>query len=152
MTAELKRPYFAGFSPGARVALATHPWPGNVRELRNAIERSVCRLAQPDQPLQELVLDPFGRPSAPPAFPTVAAARPSSGGTDYRDAVRRFEAGLLRDALADARFNRRRAADALGLDVRPASAPAEDPWPGAPGDGSVTCESNNVMDVGRSRG
>ncbi|HEY6434727.1 MAG TPA: phage shock protein operon transcriptional activator [Acetobacteraceae bacterium] len=115
MTAELKRPYFAGFSAGARVALATHPWPGNVRELRNAIERSVCRLAQPDQPLQELVLDPFGRPSAAPAFPTAEAARPSSGGTDYRDAVRTFEAGLLRDALADARFNRRRAADALGL-------------------------------------
>ncbi len=157
MTAELKRPYFAGFTAGARVALATHPWPGNVRELRNAIERSVCRLGQPDQPLQELVLDPFGRPSAALVSPPLvsgpsAAAGPNSVATDYRDAVRGFEVGLLRKALAEARFNRRRAADALGLTYRPAPALAEDPWSGTPGAESVTYESNSVFDAVRSHG
>ena len=116
MTAELKREYFAGFAPSAMAALLAHDWPGNVRELRNAVERSVCRLAQPDGELDEVVIDPFGSRRTPPrdrrGEEEGKSAREPVG---FRAAVRDFEAGLLRAALADAQFSQRRAAQALGL-------------------------------------
>jgi psp operon transcriptional activator len=141
MTAELKRDYFAGFAPAATEALLAHDWPGNVRELRNAVERSVCRVVRPDRLLDAVVIDPFstgpgrgrrgtedspspcgrglgggGRaidplPQPPPPGPLPQGERE----IDFRAAVRDFEARLLRQALSDARFNQRRAADALGL-------------------------------------
>jgi len=114
MTAELRCPYFAGFTPTAMSVLTSHDWPGNVRELRNVVERSVCRTAQPDQPLADIVLDPFGsvRPQPVISIPTKNAwAHPP----DFRAAVRAFKARLLQQALKDARFNQRRAAEALGL-------------------------------------
>jgi len=141
MTAELKRDYFAGFSPTATEALLTHDWPGNVRELRNAVERSVCRMVRPDRPLETVVIDPFsGGPergshgsetppspcgrglgeggraggSLPPPPPPNPLPQ-GEGEMDFRAAVRDFEVRLLRQALADTRFNQRRAADALGL-------------------------------------
>ncbi|MGH7153837.1 MAG: helix-turn-helix domain-containing protein, partial [Acetobacteraceae bacterium] len=154
MTAELKRPYFAGFTPTAISVLMAHHWPGNVRELRNVVERSVCRATQPDQPLPDIVLDAFmpgdrkadwyvrdgaavreingipagrsnseeanlrptgigpGRSETEAPTPSVNAAAPPP---DYRTAVRAFETQLLQRALHDARFNQRRAAEALGL-------------------------------------
>ena len=128
MTAELKRDYFAGFSPAATEALLAHGWPGNVRELRNVVERSVCRMVRPDRPVETVVVDPFspspcgwglgggGGGSEPPARPPPPNPLPQGEGEiNFRAAVRDFEAGLLRQALSDARFNQRRAADALGL-------------------------------------
>jgi psp operon transcriptional activator len=110
MTAELGRQYFAGFSEQAMVALIAHPWPGNVRELRNVVERSVCR-APAAQKLNEVVLDPF------PAIREDAGPLPSAPAppSDFRRAVQAFEADLLRQALHQARFNQKRAAQALGL-------------------------------------
>jgi len=123
MTAELKRDYFAGFSPAAAEALLAHDWPGNVRELRNVVERSVCRMVRPDRLLDTVVIDPFSRGpggggggSEPPAQPRPPGPLPQGEEEiDFRAAVRDFEARLLRQALSDARFNQRRAADALGL-------------------------------------
>jgi psp operon transcriptional activator len=132
MTAELKRHYFAGFTATATAALLAHHWPGNVRELRNVVERSVCRMVQTDRPLETVVIDPFGvrespspcgrklggaggrsEPTAPPPPPIPLPQ--GEGEMSFRDAVRDFEAELLRQALSEARFNQRRAADALGL-------------------------------------
>jgi psp operon transcriptional activator len=126
MTAELKRDYFAGFSPAASEVLLAHDWPGNVRELRNAVERSVCRMPRPDRPLETVVIDPFGVHDSPSPSGTEAGgggrgSKPTEEAThvtsaaNFRAAVRDFEASLLRQALSDARFNQRRAADALGL-------------------------------------
>jgi len=119
MTAELKRDYFAGFSPAATEVLLAHDWPGNVRELRNAVERSVCRMIGPDRALETVVIDPFGaagRPPPPGPLPQgEGESRHLANAINFRAAVRDFEAGLLRHALSDARFNQRRAADALGL-------------------------------------
>jgi psp operon transcriptional activator len=118
MTAELKRDYFAGFAPAAMAELLAYPWPGNVRELRNVVERSVCRMSQPDRQLQEVVLDPFGtsRDRTAPTVPQPVRERASPAtGRGFRDAVHNFELNLLRSALSEARFNRKRAARSLGL-------------------------------------
>lgn len=66
VTSELQRELFAGFAPTASAALFTHPWPGNVRELKNTVERSVYRSDDPQQPLTEIIFDPFASPFGPP--------------------------------------------------------------------------------------
>jgi len=115
MTAELGRPYFAGFTPAALERLRTHTWPGNVRELRNAVERSVCRMEHADEILDDVVLDPFGG-GVRRAEPTAGASTPAAPSTrDFTGAVRRFGAALLTGALEESRYNQRRAAARLGL-------------------------------------
>jgi len=126
-TAELKRPYFAGFSAEAVAALLEWPWPGNVRELKNAVERSLYRAADATQPVQEIYFDPFAHEyDAPPArargeaqdagiAATMEPGADSSLPLDFRTVVDRFEQRLLLRALAAADGNRRVAAESLSL-------------------------------------
>jgi psp operon transcriptional activator len=121
MTRALGRPYFAGFTAAALGRLATYPWPGNVRELKNAVERSLYRWPRPDEPLDEIILDPFAsphRPESPAAAPRSVALpsreEPATSG-DFVSRVAQYEAALLREALAAHHHNQRRAAAALGL-------------------------------------
>ncbi len=131
MTAELSRPFFAGFTQSAAEALVGHDWPGNVRELRNTVERSVYRLSEPEKRLADIVLDPFASahrmvampgsvPIAAPivvSAPVVAPAAPveklPQGG--FAEATRVYEARLLTQALEACRFNQAEAARRLGL-------------------------------------
>ena len=130
MTRTLGRPYFAGFADEAMAALMAHDWPGNVRELKNAVERSLYRAPDPAQKLARIVLDPFASPWRPVAqiapHPPAARVPPSprrgEGGGEgepenlpFDERVRRFEAELLRAALAANGGNQRRTAQALGL-------------------------------------
>ena len=116
MTAELGRAYFPGFTPAAMGRLRAHDWPGNVRELRNVVERSVCRMERPTQPLDEVILDPFAGLMRPAPAAVAASAPPVlPPASDFTGAVRRFEADLLRRALEESRHNQRRAAERLGL-------------------------------------
>jgi psp operon transcriptional activator len=115
MTAELKREFFAGFAPAAEAALLAHPWPGNVRELRNAVERSVVRMADPGKPVAEVFLDPFGPETAVPVVVERPAAVPEVAPGGFRALVDGYEKRLLSEALAAARFNQKQAAAALGL-------------------------------------
>ena len=119
------------FSAAARAALAAHPWPGNVRELKNVVERAVYR-ADGDV-VEAIVFDPFARieqpgglpmpPSAAPAadaapapaLPASAPAAPARPAQTLPEAVARLEIELVRQALAEARHNQRRAAERLGL-------------------------------------
>ncbi|BAI71030.1 psp operon transcriptional activator [Azospirillum sp. B510] len=130
MVRELQRPLFPGFTDAALDRLCRHDWPGNVRELRNAVERSVAA-ADPDEPLDHVILDPFESPWRPAASPTArreappppeatpdpppeaAAPLPADGG--ILDQVRAFEAAMLREALERNRFNQRQTAETLGL-------------------------------------
>jgi len=59
MVRELGWPYFPGFSPDAQQALLNYAWPGNVRELRNVVERSIYRTEWDEEPLNNIVFNPF---------------------------------------------------------------------------------------------
>ena len=101
-------------------------WPGNVRELKNAVERSVYRSETPDQPIAEILFDPFASPYNPAPQPEPAAERSTAPTpvvsstahavpTDFRAAVADFERQVLRRALERAQFKQTVAAKVLGL-------------------------------------
>ncbi len=133
MTSELGRDFFAGFSERALDTLVRHDWPGNVRELRNAVERSVYRMADPDKKLARIVLDPFASPFSPasadapaaavlpasqprqdPPSPLASPAAPAQSG-GFEASTRAYEAQLLTAAMESCRFNQAEAARQLGL-------------------------------------
>jgi psp operon transcriptional activator len=111
MTAELGRPFFAGFTSRAMATLLGYSWPGNVRELRNVVERSVCRLTRPDERVEAVVLNPFPVTSEAPER---GEAQPPPGGS-FQTQIKQHEAHLLQHALHAARFNQKHAAASLGL-------------------------------------
>ncbi len=124
VTKELRRPFFPGFTPDAKAALLSYAWPGNVRELKNAIERSVYRAEAPEQPINEILFDPFASPYNPAPAPhdeqpqaNVVSLAPSdqSVPADFRAAVAAFERQVLRRALERAQFKQTVAAKILGL-------------------------------------
>jgi psp operon transcriptional activator len=135
MATELEREYFAGFSPAAERALLQYEWPGNVRELRNVVERAVYRLEHARQVVERVEFDPFASPYRPqpprretngqtPASPAPAvdasAAEPAAVSQsalplDLQTVVAAFETELLQRALAEGRYNQKRAAELLGL-------------------------------------
>jgi psp operon transcriptional activator len=133
MTKELGRDVFAGFTERAMSMLMHHDWPGNVRELRNVVERAVYR-AGPDQPVDEINLDPFRSPwrptghianatDAPP--PVAAQMTPRSAepdidlapatGYDFMEFIANTEKRLLTDALARNAHHQKKTADFLGM-------------------------------------
>ncbi|MGN7160335.1 phage shock protein operon transcriptional activator [Sphingomonas sp. SAFR-052] len=128
MAAEIGRDEWVGFGPSAVDQLMEHRWPGNVRELRNAVERSVYRWERPG-PIDLVEIDPFASPfrprsnasaaasSAAPVVgtPTVESTAPDDPCDDFKTRVNRFERQLLTRAMAEARYNQRNCADAIGL-------------------------------------
>lgn len=126
MTSILGRDYFAGFSPEAQLALLNYRWPGNVRELKNVVERSLYRLEQWEEPLVDIVFDPFESPWRPGDRRRVgesmthspAPVRPSTQQllpVDLKAILRSREAELIAQAMEQARFNQKHAATLLGL-------------------------------------
>ena len=120
MASELKWSYFAGFSPRASSELLRNRWPGNVRELKNAIERTVYRSPDPEQPITELALDPFDSPFklAQPIVGKEKAAKTRRAPMLPTNLVQRLvdvETNLLEAALEKSRFNQWVAAELLGL-------------------------------------
>jgi psp operon transcriptional activator len=126
VTKELRRPFFPGFTAEAKAALLGYSWPGNVRELKNAVERSVYRAEAPDQPIGEILFDPFASPYSPampveppiPEASTPAARAPLHDvalPSDFRAAVSDYERQVLRRALERAQFKQTVAAKLLGL-------------------------------------
>jgi psp operon transcriptional activator len=119
ITRELGRDLFAGFTEYAREALIHYAWPGNVRELKNAVERSVHRAAA-NQPVDAIVFDPFAsvfrpviepEPEATPLPPEKSSRLPC----DIKSEMARLEVDLIKQALAEARYNQTEAARLLGL-------------------------------------
>lgn len=120
MASELDWKYFPGFSSRASSALLRNKWPGNVRELKNAIERTVYRWADPEQPITSLALDPFDSPfrmdvARTPATALAAKRRAPLLPADLKRRLLELETDLLNAALEKSRFNQRIAADLLGL-------------------------------------
>jgi transcriptional regulator with GAF, ATPase, and Fis domain len=112
---ELGRPA-AGISRDAREALLRYSWPGNVRELRNVLERASILCDGGLVTHEHLAL---GAPAAtggsarrdPPPGRDGAAARGPSESPLLADVERK----VIEAALRDVRFNKSRAARALGL-------------------------------------
>ena len=126
MVSELRLELFPGFSAIAASSLLRHEWPGNVRELKNAIERSVYRMPDKEQLLNDIAFDPFDSPfelTSKDKKPrrTSIVATPTGGRrqplvpTDFKERMRETEKDLLQAALEKARFNQRVAADLLNL-------------------------------------
>ncbi len=123
MAYELDLDQLPTFTEKAITALEQYSWPGNVRELKNVVERAVY--AAEDQAIERVVFDPFVSPYAStdrvmsdplpddrqlpePTFAPFA-------GLPMKEAVRRYEIGLVRRALQENQYNQRKAAQTLGL-------------------------------------
>lgn len=133
MAIDLGREYFPGFSTAARKVLRSYNWPGNIRELKNVVERSVYRSQNMDEPVDLISLNPFEspyRPIGPNETLTVPATDDETESStvvvppvpeigefpiDFRQSVKDYEIGLIKNALASCQFNQKKTADALGV-------------------------------------
>ena len=111
----------AGISRDARQRLVDYHWPGNVRELRNILERAAILCDGGLITAEHLALHAAPPAAAfavaaPAAAPPPAAAHatgpslPSSAGD-----LQSMERVMIEEALQNARFNKSKAAKALGL-------------------------------------
>ena len=114
MCRELGLPLFPGFTERARETLLHYRWPGNIRELKNVVERSVYRHSSIEEPLDDIIIDPFRRQPAVHAEPAGEKVGPSLP-LDLRQFQLEQEKGLLQQSLQQARFNQKQAAELLGL-------------------------------------
>jgi transcriptional regulator with PAS, ATPase and Fis domain len=111
----------AGISRDARQLLLDYHWPGNVRELRNILERAaiLCdgglvaaeHLAISAMPAVALPAAPRRAEHAPAAEAPTRTAVPAAPAGDLQS----MERTMIEHALQSARFNRSKAAKALGL-------------------------------------
>ncbi len=128
MARDLNHAYFPGFAPSAMTMLTAHDWPGNVRELKNTVERAVYANPDPQQPVADIVIDPFASPyrpagsgpaehpaPAPAPQPPDTAADPVWLPPNLHAHLRAEEARLVSAALEQHRYNQKQAAAALGL-------------------------------------
>ncbi|MGB3795286.1 MAG: phage shock protein operon transcriptional activator [Alteraurantiacibacter sp.] len=129
MAAELGWDEWPGFANHVAQGMENHPWPGNVRELRNVVERAVYRWDNWDQPIGEVVFDPFDSPWKPLSSPSSHSAHNVGQQSqqhpapqprlddidDLRAAVDGHEKSIVEHALGANRWNQRQTAQALGL-------------------------------------
>lgn len=118
MCRELSLLLFPGFTAHAQNTLLTYRWPGNVRELKNVVERSMYRHGNSDVPLDNIILNPFTRSTAQneasvpePSDQNALPALP----VNLKQWVNMQEKQLIEQALQQARFNQRKAADLLDV-------------------------------------
>lgn len=115
MCREIGLPLFPGFTERASQTLQDYHWPGNIRDLKNVVERSVYRHGTSDEPLDEIIIDPFARALPPPsASQSLPDALPDLP-LDLRQYQQQQERALLEKSLQQGRFNQKRAAELLGL-------------------------------------
>jgi transcriptional regulator with GAF, ATPase, and Fis domain len=111
----------AGISRDARQLLVDYHWPGNVRELRNILERAAILCDGGLITANHLALNviappppatppPPARPATAPAEPAAMPAQPSSAAD-----LQSMERAMIEQALKTAKFNKSKAAKALGL-------------------------------------
>lgn len=127
MIKELEREYFPGFSKSAAKAILDYSWPGNIRELKNVIERCVYQSDDPDQPIKNVVFDPFASPYRPvnksfesadsntTSSPHVTAEDFEFGSIGFKHQTQEFEQKILKEALKQCQFNQRKTAKLLDL-------------------------------------
>jgi DNA-binding NtrC family response regulator len=106
---------------GVADLLRRYPWPGNVRELRNVIERAAV-IAQGDTITTDDLPDNMRAGGPPPPLPAVETSgtqeQPALGDEDLRSMVQRYEAELITQAMEQVGWERRDAAELLGVPLR----------------------------------
>ena len=119
----------AGISREAKQMLLDYHWPGNIRELRNILERAaiLCdgglitgeHLALPAMPaaMRRIAgrVDSLVYSGTEQTSPTPSALDAASGATDDARDLPSMERAMIEKALANARFNKSKAAKELGL-------------------------------------
>jgi transcriptional regulator with GAF, ATPase, and Fis domain len=116
----------AGISRDARQLLIDYHWPGNVRELRNILERAAILCdggLVASEHLAISVMPAAAPPSAPRRTESLPPPEMPASGMPPRVAAQAGPAGdlqsmeraMIEQALHNARFNRSKAAKALGL-------------------------------------
>lgn len=117
MSLELGWDYYSGFSRDAMSTLINWHWPGNIRELKNVVERSLYRWGDKDEPVDEIVLDPFPALSSDDSSSgQESAANSESGETrHFQGLVKAYELDLLRKALIECQYHQKETARVLGL-------------------------------------
>jgi transcriptional regulator with PAS, ATPase and Fis domain len=103
----------SGISRDARKLLTEYHWPGNVRELRNILERATILCEGGLITSEHLALNVAAVPEKVVSPEKVPAVRPSQP-TSSKD-LQSMERRMIEDALQSARFNKSKAAKALGL-------------------------------------
>ncbi len=98
--------------PDAERVLSAYAWPGNIRELRNLCENLVVMHSREE--IGEYDLDPRFREKPAVAEPSGTGNRPESKALSRVENEKR----LLRQALREAKGNRTKAADLLGISRR----------------------------------
>jgi transcriptional regulator with GAF, ATPase, and Fis domain len=108
----------AGISREAREMLLAYHWPGNVRQLRNALERAAILCEGGLITGEHLSLPGVATPAPAPvpaeAAATIDARRAAATEAPGGD-LASMERAAIEKALQDARFNKAKAARALGL-------------------------------------
>lgn len=112
----------AGISRDARKVLIEYRWPGNVRELRNILERAAILCDGGLITAEHLALDVSAALTAKPLREVVTAPAPVAVAPPASDApptspadLQSMERAMIEQALQSARFNKSKAAKALGL-------------------------------------
>jgi len=118
MAGELGKDLFNGFSEQARRELLDYAWPGNVRELKNVVERAVYTCLDYDQPITDILFDPFDspwRPTAKSANAKAEAVNFPDQPYNFKEEIQGEEIRRIKSAMEQCRFNQKKAAEFLGM-------------------------------------
>ena len=118
MTGELGNDLFNGFSEHARKELSAYAWPGNVRELKNVVERAVYTCQDYEQPIVDIIFDPFDSPWRPARKSVKGEPEPVSLPVkpyDFKQDIQDEEVRRIKSAMQQCRFNQKKAAEFLGM-------------------------------------
>jgi psp operon transcriptional activator len=118
MAGELGKDVFNGFSDQAQKELLAYDWPGNVRELKNVVERAVYTCQDHDQPIVDIIFDPFASPWRPGA--QTVSEQPLSESLpeepyDFKQCIQLEEVRRIKDAMEKCRFNQKKTAKFLDM-------------------------------------
>ena len=109
----------SGISPEAQQVLVDHHWPGNVRELRNVLERAAILCDGGLVTTEHLAIAPSMRPSPEPVTQSTSIESerfdPADVGPSSISELQAMERAMIQQALEAARFNKSKAASALGI-------------------------------------